>query len=83
MTAIHQLRASLDAAEANYRSADIEHPTAVHLAKEALTRARHEYWTACADLVERLPDLIVIDGLYPRIAPRMFGVYVDITGEQL
>lgn len=59
MTTVHQLRANLEAAQAAYLTADIEHPTAVHLAKEALTNARFDYWAACADLVTRLPNIIV------------------------
>ena len=58
MTTIHQLRQTLEAAQQNYLSADIEHPTAVLLAKEALTNARFDYWAACADLVTRLPGVI-------------------------
>lgn len=59
MITIHQLKTSLESAEAAYKSADIEHPTAVHMAKEALTHARFEYWNACADLVTRLPAVII------------------------
>lgn len=83
MTTIHSLKASLDTAEANYRSADIEHPTAVHLAKEALTRARHEYWDACAELVERLPGAIEKQWNPANCGSQLEVIYQEITGEQL
>lgn len=47
-------REALEAAHLAYVQADIEHPTARHTAKEALTHARHEYWAACAALSETL-----------------------------
>lgn len=47
-------REALEAAHLAYTKADIEHPTATHIAKEALTHARHEYFSACAEFVERL-----------------------------
>lgn len=47
-------REALEAAHLAYTKADIEHPTATHIAKEALTNARHNYWAACAALCETL-----------------------------
>lgn len=47
-------REALEAAHLAYVQADIEHPTATHIAKEALTNARHEYWDACARLCVKL-----------------------------
>lgn len=47
-------REALEAAHLAYTKADVEHPTATHIAKEALTHARHEYWAACAALCETL-----------------------------
>lgn len=47
-------REALEAAHLAYVSADIEHPTATLVAKEALTNARHNYWAACAALCEAL-----------------------------
>lgn len=78
MTTVHQLRANLELAQSNYLSADIEHPTAVHLAKEALTEARFDYWAACADLVTRLPSVIKDSSL-----AGMLAVYEECTGEAL
>lgn len=78
MSTIHQLKTSLESAEAAYKSADIEHPTAVHLAKEALTHARFEYWNACADLVTRIPVVIRESSL-----AGMLSIYEEVTGEQL
>lgn len=51
---ITQARIALEDAHMAFISADIEHPTATHIAKEALTNARHEYWAACAALCETL-----------------------------
>lgn len=45
---------ALEAAHMAFVSADIEHPTATHIAKEALTHARHEYWNACAAFCTKL-----------------------------
>lgn len=73
-------REALDAAHLAYTKADIEHPTATHLAKEALTHARHDYWDACTSLVERLPELI-IGNSYNRDS--LNHVYREITGENM
>lgn len=51
---VKQAREALESAQAAYISADIEHPTAVSLAKSALNEARMEYWTACASAVEHM-----------------------------
>lgn len=51
---VAQARIALEAAHIAYVQADIEHPTATHIAKEALTHARHNYWAACAALCETL-----------------------------
>lgn len=51
---VTQARIALEAAQLAYISADIEHPNATHIAKEALTNARHNYWAACAALCETL-----------------------------
>ena len=47
-------REALEAAHLAYTKADIEHPTATHIAKEALTNARHNYWNACAAFCTKL-----------------------------
>lgn len=78
MTTIHQLRTTLESAQVNYMTADIEHPTAVLLAKEALMNARYDYWAACADLVTRLPAAIEDESV-----ESIMGIYAEITGEQL
>lgn len=78
MTTIHELRTNLEAAQAAYLSADIEHPTASILAKEALTNARFEYWAGCADLVTRMPAAIKGQGV-----DSIIGIYTEITGEPL
>lgn len=82
MTTIHQLKANLESAEAAYKSADIEHPTAVHLAKEALTAARYEYWNACAELVTRLPN-VIISSLSSGDDTLLMRTLDEIIGEQL
>jgi len=83
MTTIHQLKTNLESAEAAYKSADIEHPTAVHLAKEALTSARYEYWNACAELVTRIPA--IIQGQWNFLEPGnpLESIYTEITGGSL
>ena len=85
MTTIHQLRTNLEQAQQNYLSADIEHPTAVLVAKDLLTNARFDYWAACADLVTRLPDVIKIEcenleGSGECCGP-LAELYMEITGE--
>lgn len=77
---VKQAREALEAAHLAYVQADIEHPTATHTAKEELTHARHEYWAACAALVERLPELL-IGNSYNRDS--LNHVYRDITGENM
>lgn len=83
MSTIHQLKTSLESAEAAYKSADIEHPTAVHLAKEALTHARFEYWNACADLVTRIPTAIQEQWNFIDPGSPLESIYEEITGEAL
>lgn len=78
MTTIHQLRTRLEIAQAEYLAADIEHPTAVLIAKDELTNARFDYWAACAELVTRLPGVIRESSL-----PGMLEIYQEITGENL
>lgn len=73
-------REALEAAHLAYVQADIEHPTATHTSKEALTNTRHEYWAACAALVERLPELL-IGNSYNRDS--LNHVYREITGENM
>ena len=51
---VTQARIALEAAHMAYVQADIEHPTATQIAKEALTNARHEYWNACANFCTKL-----------------------------
>lgn len=51
---VKSARQALESAQAAYISADIEHPTAVSLAKSALNEARMEYWTACSSAVEHM-----------------------------
>lgn len=51
---VTQARVALEAAQMAYIGADIEHPTATHIAKEALTHARYEYWNACANFCTKL-----------------------------
>lgn len=81
MTTIHQLRTRLETAQAEYLSADIEHPTAVLIAKDELTNARFDYWAACADLVTRLPGVIE-KHFGPFDDSDLANVYEEITGEQ-
>jgi hypothetical protein len=70
---VTQARIALEAAHMAYVSADIEHPTATHIAKEALTNARHEYWNACAAFCTKLEfatdladvhDALITQGLW-------------------
>ena len=56
-------REVLEAAHLAYVQADIEHPTATLVAKEALTHARHEYWDACARLCVKLEFTGDVGGL--------------------
>jgi len=51
---VTKARIALEAAHMAYVQANIEHPTATHIAKEALTNARHEYWNACAAFCTKL-----------------------------
>lgn len=51
---VKSAREALEAAHLAYVQSDIEHPTATHIAKEALTNARYEYWDACARLCVKL-----------------------------
>lgn len=51
---VKSAREALEAAQFAFTKADIEHPTATHIAKEALTNARHEYWNACANFCTKL-----------------------------
>lgn len=51
---VKQAREALESAHFAFTKADIEHPTATHIAKEALTNARHEYWNACANFCTKL-----------------------------
>ena len=57
MKTIHELRAELEQAQAAYLTADIEHPTAVSIARDNLSNARFDYWAACADFVTRIQEL--------------------------
>ena len=75
-------REALEAAHLAYKKADIEHPTATHIAKEALTHARHEYWTTCAEYIENLPAIIV-DVIGGGDYSELCEFYTDITGETL
>lgn len=56
-------REALEAAHLAYTKADIEHPTATHIAKEALANARHEYWDACARLCVKLEFTSDVSGV--------------------
>lgn len=51
---VTKARIALEAAQMAYISADIEHPNATHIAKEALNNARHDYLNACAALCTKL-----------------------------
>lgn len=53
-TTVKQAREAVEAALLAFTKADIEHPTATHIAKEALTNERHEYWSACANFCTKL-----------------------------
>lgn len=53
-TTVKEAREAVEAALLAFTKADIEHPTATHIAKEALTHARHEYWNACAAFCTKL-----------------------------
>lgn len=81
MTTIHQLRTQLETAQANYLSANIEHPTAVLVAKDALTNARFDYWAACADLVTRLPSSIIANYSAYGCTAELLSICKEITGE--
>jgi hypothetical protein len=83
MTTIHELRLDLEAAQAKYVAADIEHPTAVLIAKDLLTNARFDYWAACADLVTRLPSSIIANNSAYGCTAELIGICEEITGEQL
>ena len=83
MTTIHELRLELEAAQAKYVAADIEHPTAVLIAKDLLTNARFDYWAACADLVTRLPSSIIASKSAYGCTAELIGICEEITGEQL
>lgn len=81
MTTIHQLRTRLESAQADYLSANIEHPTAVLIAKDELTNARFDYWAACADLVTRLPSSIIASNSAYGCTAELIGICEEITGE--
>jgi len=83
MTTIHELRIELEVAQAKYVAADIEHPTAVLIAKDLLTNARFDYWAACADLVTRLPSSIIASNSAYGCTAELIGICEEITGEQL
>ena len=51
---VKQAQEALEAAHEAFKIADIEHPTATHIAKENLTNARYAYWGACADFCTKL-----------------------------
>jgi len=51
---VTQARIALEAAQLAYISADVEHPTALPLAKADMENARHEYWNACANFCTKL-----------------------------
>lgn len=82
MTTIHQLRTRLESAQAGYLAANIEHPTAVLVAKDELTNALFDYWAACADLVTRLPA-VILDNLGRGDDGDLIGIYEEVTGENL
>lgn len=73
-------REVLEAAHSAYLSADIEHPSALSIAKLNLRSARTEYLSACAELLERLPELL-IGNSYNRDS--LNHVYREITGENM
>lgn len=81
MNTIHQLRARLETAQAEYLAANIEHPTAVLVAKDELTNARFDYWSACADLVTRLPSSIIASNSAYGCTEELIGICEEITGE--
>lgn len=83
MTTIYELRIELEAAQAKYVAANIEHPTAVLIAKDLLTNARFDYWAACADLVTRLPSSIIASNSAYGCTAELIGICEEITGEQL
>lgn len=83
MTTVHKFREALEKAQDDFLKADVEHPTAVILAKQALTNARFDYWGACADLVTRLPSIIKDQWGSPEITDDLEGIYAEITGAEL
>lgn len=83
MTTIHQLRTQLESAQQQFLSADIEHPTAVLVAKDLLANARFDYWAACADLVTRLPASIIANNSAYGCTAELIGICEEITGENL
>lgn len=82
MKTIHELRTELEQAQAAYLAADIEHPTAVSIAKDNLSNARFDYWAACADLVTRLPG-IILNNIGCGDEGELIHLYSEITGEEL
>lgn len=82
MKTIHELRSELEQAQAAYLAADIEHPTAVSIAKDNLTNARFNYWAACADLLTRIPGAIRKQFDVEREG-ELAEIYEEVTGEEL
>ena len=51
---VKQAREAVEAALLAFTKADIEHPTATHIAKEKLNAARFDYHEACAAFCTKL-----------------------------
>lgn len=51
---VKQAREALEAAKYAHDTANVEHPTELILAKEALNAARFDYHEACADFCTKL-----------------------------
>lgn len=71
---VKQAQEALEAAHLAFVSADIEHPTATHIAKEALTSARHNYWAACADFCTKLEFSVDLAEVHERLVEQ--GLWV-------
>lgn len=75
-------RDALEAAQAAYMAADIEHPTEVGVARSALNEARMEYRLACVELCERMTWAletyidINIEGMTQQL-------YRELTGQEV
>lgn len=75
-------REALELAQAAYMAADIEHPTAVSMAKSAMNEARMEYRLACVELCERMTWALdtYIDINIEGMTQQLYG---ELTGQEV